>query len=445
MKIHQLKLTNFRKFSSAMYQFNTVSGVTVLIGNNATGKSTILDALSIMMGSYLLDFNVGPLRSIRKSEMHLAQITVDEVITLEPQWPEGVTLSCIGSLTDLDANFNGPISWARGLKSETGNTTRSYAKNIASAGKVAMAKMAKGEEVLLPVLAYYGTGRLWSKKHNGDLGKPDSRARGYRDCLDPASNHHLFVKWFIRLSFGAVQKGKPYGVLEAVRQAVKQCIPECRDFYADLELQQLMVVLENTELLAFDNLSDGYRNMVAMVADIAYRAACLNPHLGINAALKTPGVVLIDEIDLHLHPKWQRTIMHSLRTAFPEVQFIVSTHSPFIVQSLEPGEVLDLNSTLVVEQGCEVASPAPDKPFCDRSIEDVVEDVMGVSIPSRSHRLREMYETATTYYTLLDTVDDSTEQEIEQLKHKLDALSAPFSENVAYHAFLEMKRMKAGL
>lgn len=272
MKIHELRLQNFRKFTDARFRFNTQSNVTVLIGDNATGKSAILNALSIMMASYLLDFKVpGAVRHIRKDEIHVKQLTHGEVTSLEPQWSQGIALSCIGSLKELyqadHPVYSHDMVWSRELTSATSKTNRINAKYIAHAGKLARAKVEQGIEVLLPVLSYYGTGRLWHAKN--DFGEADSRAIGYRDCIDPASNHHLFLKWFSRLEMAALQKRKTFGVLEAVRDAVRLCVPGCQNLYFDIELQQLMIEFDGGRLFAFDNLSDGYRNMLAIVSDIA--------------------------------------------------------------------------------------------------------------------------------------------------------------------------------
>jgi predicted ATP-binding protein involved in virulence len=92
-------------------------------------------------------------------------------------------------------------------------------------------------------------------------------------------------------------------------------------------------------LLAFDQLSDGQKNILGMVADMAYRAATLNPHLGDDVLEKTPGIVLIDEIDQHLHPSWQRRIIRDLRKTFPNVQFIVTTHSPQVLSEVPREEI----------------------------------------------------------------------------------------------------------
>ena len=448
MKIHELWLKNFRKFENSKFRFNTETGVTVLIGENATGKTAILDALSIMMGCYLLDFNAGVNRHIHKDEVRLKQVTLGDTVSLEPQWGAGVFVACSASVAELaadDPSLLEPIEWARTKSSENGRTTRTQAKTITQLGKLASDNVEKGEPVLLPVLSYYGTGRLWHIKQDVKLSKPESRVAGYRDCLDPASSHKLFLKWFKQLEQASLQKNKQYGVLEAVRHAVKQCIPGCHHFYFDIELQQLMIELADGQLFSFDNLSDGYRNMLAIVADIAHRAGRLNPQLMDKAATETPGIVLIDEVDLHLHPKWQRRVLNDLRTAFPKVQFIVTTHSPFIIQSLKPGEVIDLNSKLPTDTHSDTASPAPEKSFSDRSIEDIVEDIMGIPVPSRSERNQKMYEAAQKYYALLQKAGGASAEEKEALKAKLDELSAPFSDHVAYYAFLEMERMAAGM
>lgn len=81
-------------------------------------------------------------------------------------------------------------------------------------------------------------------------------------------------------------------------------------------------------------LSDGIQNMVALVADLAYRCVVLNPHLGEAAARETCGVVLIDEIDMHLHPRWQQVVVELIRKAFPKIQFIVTTHSPQVLSTV---------------------------------------------------------------------------------------------------------------
>lgn len=91
-----------------------------------------------------------------------------------------------------------------------------------------------------------------------------------------------------------------------------------------------------------DNLSDGYKNTLSMIADIAYRMSILNPQLLDCVLSDTPGVVLIDEVDLHLHPVWQQRILRDLQSVFPSVQFIVSTHAPSVISSVKRENLLIL-------------------------------------------------------------------------------------------------------
>ena len=93
---------------------------------------------------------------------------------------------------------------------------------------------------------------------------------------------------------------------------------------------------------AMKHLSDGYKNTLSMIADIAYRMAVLNPWLLEKVLKETLGIVLIDEIDLHLHTKWQQRIITDLRSIFPKVQFIVSTHAPIVISSVKKDNLLIL-------------------------------------------------------------------------------------------------------
>ena len=104
--------------------------------------------------------------------------------------------------------------------------------------------------------------------------------------------------------------------------------------YSASHQQQLVMHHPEQVVLPVDMLSDGLRNTIAMVADLAFRACKLNPHLEARAPLETPGIALIDEVDMFLHPYWQQSIIGSLRAAFPAMQFIVTTHSPQVLSTV---------------------------------------------------------------------------------------------------------------
>ena len=176
--------------------------------------------------------------------------------------------------------------------------------------------------------------------------------------------------------------------------------------------------------LNLSQLSDGERSFLALVSDLGRRLALANPLL--ENPLDGAGVVLIDELELHLHPKWQLEVVEKLRSAFPNIQFIVTTHSPFILQTAREGEVMKLDGDLAVE-------PA------GRTLEEVARLVMDVTNTDRSPRHQKMLDTARRYLALVDEAKAAQPARRDQIQHELVEMLAPFTDNPAYTALLERK------
>ena len=180
-------------------------------------------------------------------------------------------------------------------------------------------------------------------------------------------------------------------------------------------------------VINFSALSDGYRNVIKIVTDIATKMCILNPYLGRDTLKKTPGVVVIDELDLSLHPTWQRRIVRILKELFPMVQFICATHSPFIIQSLEPGELIALDTFL-------------DEEYSGQSIEDIAEDIMKVPMVQYSEKKMKMYKAAEEYFNALK--GNVSKDKLQELKERMDFLSAEYSDNPAYAALMKQKYLE---
>ena len=435
MKISNIVLHNFKKYEHARFNFH--DQFTGLIGENGAGKTTILDALSVMLGTYLQGSNIKTGRGvIGKADARLFPVEKEGQIFLESEPEVNLTAEII---------FRGSNLLCRRDIGDRGGKAKELV-NIAVEDRL---QISRKESPDLPLLLYYGSGRLWDIHRNIETEKPRSQLDAYRFCLDPKSDQKAFEKWFKKLSFSELQKKQMSVGLEVVKTAVLSCIPDAVRFFHDVDNDLILIDLKTSGLMPFNNLSDGYRNMVGMVADIAHRASRLNPQYGADAARETSGVVLIDEIDLHLHPSWQRRVVGDLQKAFPKLQFIATTHSPFILQSLDPGEVIDLDQAndlqRIAAAPAGIAAPGPGHEFSSRPLEDIVEEVMGVPVPQRSRRYQEMYDAAKEYYRVLQQAPGANERVKAELKARLDKLSAPFSDNIAYHAFLEMERLDAGL
>ncbi|RRR70980.1 MAG: AAA family ATPase [Candidatus Viridilinea halotolerans] len=416
MQIDTLELANFRGFTAPDLfiaaeptftperTFNFSTQFNVIVGDNGTGKTALLDALAIGLGSLFLGFDQIESRGIRKDEVSLARFTLGDTVSLEPQYP--VVITCAGTV------HGRPIRWTRTLEGSGGRITRQGALEIFAISRELQRAVRSGEPVDLPLLAYYGTGRLWLQKKDRLVEpiKPASRMVGYVDCLDPISNEKMLLRWLKTMEMSQIQQGKPLALLTAVKQAVVNSVELWHSMVYDLRLDELIITADDGRTLPFRMLSDGVRNMLAMVADIAYRAAVLNPQYGAEAASATCGVVLIDEIDLHLHPKWQRRVVEDLRRTFPRIQFIATTHSPFIIQALRPGELINLDSKQPVA-------------YADKSIEDIAEQVMDVALPQRGERYQEMMAAAKEYYRVLQAGKHTPPDQVEALKRRLRAAS----------------------
>jgi predicted ATP-binding protein involved in virulence len=425
MKIDHLCVKNFKCFEHQELYFSP--GFNVLIGNNGSGKTTVLDALAVGISLLLDGFGEITSRAIGSNEVRIVYDTSTERTQYRKQYP--VEVQCVGTIPDGKT-----ISWQRCLSNDEENRASSEAKEIIQYAKQLQKQATAGNKVVLPLLSYYSPARLSSPKPEqvGTV-KPATMTSGYVNCL-AVSTEKVLMAWIKTMTIAEIQRKKPLNLLEGLKQAIKNSLKEegCEEVYFDVETDELLVIFTDGQTLPYHLLSDGLRTMLLMVADIAYRACELNPHLGKSAIVETPGIVLIDEIDLHLHPTWQRRVVRNLQDIFPKIQFIATTHSPIIIQSLKPGEVINLNKDDIGE-------------YYNKGIEDILEWVMGVANSPQSERRLKMTEAAKKYYRLLEQAKQTPPEALELLKARLDELAAPYSDNIAYHAFLQMKREVAGL
>ena len=345
LNLQQLQLRDYRCFEAIDIDFH--SKLTVLVAANGGGKTAILDAIAVAFGPYIGAFDEAVGKHFESSDIR--QFRVRETATNEMEYAaQGVRLEASGCIPD--SNTSSTI-WRRSLTSPTkAKTTIRDANELIDYGKRLQAAVrTPGKDVLLPLIAYYGTGRLWQQKKRTEAKgiQHTSRTIGYTDCVDPASSYKSFVEWFRYwnrnaqdLQFKNQTLSPAYqefiGYIASVTGAVDTCLAPVgwKDIEYSFRLDHLVAHHDQYGELPVALLSDGIRNMIGMVADIAFRATKLNGQLGAKAATQTPGIVLIDEIDMHLHPQWQQIVLQSLTQAFPQMQFIVTTHSPQVLSSV---------------------------------------------------------------------------------------------------------------
>jgi predicted ATP-binding protein involved in virulence/Flp pilus assembly protein TadD len=441
LKIEQLNVTNFKFFEASTFHFHPEFNL--VVGENGKGKTSLLRALEVALGgwahAYIKDKN--NLRPIDDDEIREVQeagrFTKSHFTQVEAQ----------GTIKIVDykqQDENGNASWTRTRQAPNKDTftkgqlvADSGMKNninFARLGTDVLHYIEQGQSFDLPLIVSYRCDRLrkTSKKFNPEAAakKRYSRFDPYRDCFHTGADLIEVATWVLKEDMQSKEQDTP--AFQAFQVAAKAAIENCTRIRFDQS--RIVLDFEDGSTIPLEHLSDGQRTIIGLFCDLTRRAVIMNPHLGGNVCAETSGIVLIDELDLHLHPKWQRGIIENLRKTFPKVQFICTTHSPFLIQSLRSGDEL-----MILDDNVHNVE------FINRSIEDIIEWVMRVSLPQRSERLQRMYEVAKQYYSLLQEAESADETTKNELKTKLDELSAPFSENVAYHAFLEMERLAAGL
>lgn len=429
MRINQLIIRNFKGFGEREFSFGKdpddpeQGSFHVLIGENGSGKSTALDAMAVALGIWHVASPSAGWRAIRPEEARFQVTRTGDQQRFDPMPSPGITAKGV---------IQGKtVSWTRENRDHSKRTSNAGAKEAIAVIKEVLAANQRQVEVSLPVLAYYGAGRAWlsgkerASKFELKLGKV-SRYDAYYYCLDGSIRHRDINRWFLFESLQAFQSGMKRTGMRAVEDSVLSCVPGATHLRFDADRKEIIVGFTDREI-PFYSLSDGQRSMVSMVADIAMKAAILNPHLGRECAKASPGVVLIDELDLHLHPTWQRKVVEYLRTAFPNIQFVGTTHSPFVVQTLRAGELISLDSQPIPETG-------------NVGIESIARGLMGVERPEVSPRYREMKQAARHYLLELEEAGHSPAVQLREFEAKLAEGIAPYADNPAFQAFLELKR-----
>lgn len=368
MKIKNIKLKNFRCFEELVIELN--ERCNVIVGVNGAGKSTILDALAISIGTYFAKIPTTYSLPIQKEDVLRKSYLTGSIISTEYQFPVVISTEGIAN-----GKF---IEWSRELNGLKNKTTVKNASNLIEVGHIQQQNIQNGvTDTTLPIFAYYGTGRLYKKKNNRitKLGiKKSSRLDGYTDALSLGTNEKQLLRWFEDMTLIKIQEDREIPELKTVKTAIEKCFEIGNKDVTDVSINYSVKSKDievsyrkNNEIekLPLHMFSDGIRITLTMVADIATRMAKLNPQL-LDNVLETPGVILIDEIDMHLHPSWQSRIITSLLETFTNIQIITTTHSPIVISNIK-------SEYLRILKNNEIMNPSTNY---NRELDDIVNNIM---------------------------------------------------------------------
>lgn len=344
MYFEQVEIQNFKSIRDMEIEF--APGVNLLIGDNGVGKTSILEALTVALSGYLEGITGVSTKGIQQTDVRIKQEQIADA-SMDLQYATPVD---IASRVCID---NTQYTWHRKRQDESGaSRTRTIGREIVKYAKETSNDGGKR----LPLLSYLSTGRVFVSKRE-DFGaaqkkKLNDRRRGYIGCLDDALDIKAIKHWCVEMELAAFQQNKPvreYEMFKDTVSAVMQMMSGLEEapqvFYS--RMFEDIVYYEKGETLPITYLSAGYQSLLWITMNLAYRAALLNPE--IEDLKETTGIVLIDELDMHLHPRWQWKALEALQEVFPKVQFIVATHSAILISSCKNGKLIKIGDDQEIE------------------------------------------------------------------------------------------------
>lgn len=315
-----LTLEQFRCFENL--ELTLEPDLTLLFAENGGGKSSVLHALAVGMTA----FQIGSPRALKLDAQRDAR-----KVTLDDRGRREAAGSC--KLTWVAEVGSEPtVPWSISVNPASNRRSFDYAA-VSSAIETVRVPGARW-----PLFAFYGVDRMGRGKASTKPvpTRPD-RWEGYAASLNPAQDDSALLTWLLEEILADTVR-RQEGELErflatAVMDTVANATPGVTRAWYDPRERSPVVRFESGQVATWQELSDGFHVYLSLVADIARRAVILNEQDGGDAPSLVEGVVLIDEIDLHLHPRWQRIVLDGLRKIFPRLQFVATTHSPQVLSS----------------------------------------------------------------------------------------------------------------
>jgi predicted ATP-binding protein involved in virulence len=352
MRIRSVKLKNYRMHEQLSVDFN--AGFNVIVGVNGSGKTSLLKALCDALNGFSAFLSIVDANTALR-DPDVAYLRIDAVNgkrRFEPQYP--IVVAAEGPA------FNSECMW-RVIKQSQVDTVSIEGETPGQAMQQERAFLegATGvpADLPLPLIAFYRANRQWNGPRPSEMQAATekvSRQDAYARWSDASVDSSAFQGWVIAKCLERFQTSSETGrafdeidddELAVVTAALRLGVEGFSGLRYDLKQRSLLIEWASApdaapQASSFDNLSDGQRAVIGLVGDIARRMCLLNPVFGHKVTSQTEGVVLIDEIDMHLHPRWQRILTTGLRLAFPAIQFIVASHSPQVIGELRPDEII---------------------------------------------------------------------------------------------------------
>ena len=350
VKIDSIELVDYKRFTDTVVTFDT--HLTVLCGKNGSGKSSVLSGVSL-----ILSWIIARLRNEAGVGLYVPPLDVNN---------DAINGCVKGRI------FNAEVLIPNKAKPGLFKDYTLHIQSIKDYVSSQRAQLANDRNTSLPVFAYYGVKRAVLDMPIRTRRQEYTPFDTYEKCLDGAANFRGFFTWFRACEDWENEQTARSGHrvqhsgLQAFREAMAVAMPQYRNIYIERHPLRMMLIKDGHRLNA-EQLSDGEKIYLALIGDLCHRLSLANPA---GDPLTGEGIVLIDEIDLHLHPQWQSEIVNALTRTFSNIQFIITTHSPHVINSVPTSSL-----RLIDPDGAVQAAPYG----YGMPSEIVLEDIMNLS------------------------------------------------------------------
>jgi len=372
MRIDKLNITNFKNYETLSLSLD--KGINLFVGSNGSGKTALLEAINVALGGF---FGEQEARMQRMIELSEVRIVLSE---------GNLTRAKKASIQASSGVVGG--TWTRNYNSLTRNNDTKEIRLASIYGSKVLKSFDSENKDIAPLIAFYSTQRLFKDASQSAKQKFDpllGRRNGYLQCLKNNAIKGTLVEWLGNaVTDRATKQIKEIASTDLVLENVEKAIKEILVLFLedinenDIKIYQeaqfdfeLFIQLKDNFSLPINYYSDGFRNLIYLVVDLIWRASQLNPWLTLEEIKNHQiGCVTIDEIDLHLHPKWQAKAISVLQKLLPNVQFFITTHSPTVVANFDNG------SLYVIDEGKVIKHPSD---YFGKEINSVLRNILGAT------------------------------------------------------------------
>lgn len=328
MKIQDIHIRNFRGIGD-LYLSDLDSKVNIIVGINGAGKTSILESVAMLLSWFIARM---------KSPNAKGSTPLDADIKSGSRTP------CSLSITTEDGTTWSLHKHKAFSTQKRQNADKTDLKQMSELAEKIVERA--GQSGNVPIVMYYPVNRAIAdvpvKLHKAEYVIWDV----YKDALSGNADFRSFFEWYRQqedIENEQIRDNPEYRDrnLDAVRRAVAAFFPDFSELRVRRRPYQAMVVNKNDEVIEFTQLSQGEKCYLSLVCDIARRLAIANP--GLENPLDGEGIILIDEIDLHLHPKWQSEVVMKLTEIFKNCQFFLSTHSALILSDVRKSQIIPID------------------------------------------------------------------------------------------------------